>query len=398
MRIGTCTPVEFEADLGFYNRDTGLLSRGFQMAGYDSISIMPGLARSNDPSDLVRCSQACLEDSKWWKSLGLDLVILYAWGNPRYRPIAKAIRAASIILIQNLDCAVFPSPYTDISQWLDCKFKLFKIGGPTKRILHLAGLTIRDFLPLAFESCRLDMIAESDLVSCVSPQAKQSLSKLLRALKRSEISNKTIVLPHPVSPIMNYRGEIKSNTLMVVGRWRPEDHAQKNPSGTLKAVQEFLKRHPSWNAKIIGRSSMDLAKTFTNEWDSALLKRVIFISHIAHQELREVLAYSKVLLCVSNFESFHIASAEAVCCGCSIVVPRHPLLNSTAWFTTMASGTMAKSHTVSDVADAIDLEINQWANGFRDPATMSAKWQEQLHADKITWNLLNDINCKSLFF
>jgi hypothetical protein len=391
MRIGTCTPIDFEADIGFYSRDTGLLCRGFQIVGHDSISIMPGTARPNDPRDLVRCSHTCLEDSEWWKSLSLDLVILYAWGNPRYRPIAKAIRTASIVLIQNLDCAMFPSPYTDFEQWLNCVIKFLNIEKSTKKRLRLVGRSIRDFFPFMFENRRLDMIAESDFVSCVTPQAKESFINHLSALKRPQIGTKTIVLPHPVSPLMKYCGETKTNTLVVVGRWSLEDHAQKNPSGTLKTIHEFLKRHPSWNAKIIGRSSMDLTKTFTNDWDSAFLKRVSFISHIAHQKLREVLAYSKVLLCVSNHESFHIASAEAVCCGCSIVVPRHPLLNSTAWFTTMASGTMAKSHAVSDVADAIDLEINQWANGFRDPATMSAKWQEQLHADKITWRLLNNI-------
>jgi glycosyltransferase involved in cell wall biosynthesis len=391
MRIGTCTPLEFEADSSFFSRDTGLLCRGFQMAGHDSISIMTGTAKPNDPSDLVRCSHECLEDSEWWKNLSLDLVILYAWGNPRYRPIAKAIRGASVVLIQNLDCAVFPSPYTDFEQWLNCIFKFLKIENSIIKKLRIGARAIRDFFPFAFETGRLDMIAESDFVSCVTPQAKESFINHLNALERPQIGNKTIVLPHPVSPLMNYCGETKANTLVVVGRWSQEDHAQKNPSVTLKTIHEFLKRHPSWNAKIIGRSSMDLIRTFTNDWDSAFLKRVSFTSHIAHDELRKVLAYSKISLCVSNFESFHIASAEAVCCGCSIVVPRHPLLNSTAWFTTMASGTMAKSHAVSDIADAIDLEINQWANGFRAPATMSAKWHEQLHADKITRNLLNNI-------
>ena len=203
MRIGTCTPVDFEADIGFYSRDSGLLCRGFQILGHDSISIMPGIARPNDPRDLVRCSHTYLEDSEWWKNLSLDLVVLYAWGNPRYRPIAKAIRRASVVLIQNLDCAMFPSPYTDFEQWINCVIKFLNIEKSTKKRLRLVARSIRDFFPFLFENRRLDMIAESDFVSCVTPQAKESFINHLSALKRPQIGNKTIVLPHPVSPLMN---------------------------------------------------------------------------------------------------------------------------------------------------------------------------------------------------
>jgi len=110
MRIATCTPVDFDADTHFFGRDSGLMCRGFQAAGHDCVVIMPGKPTTNDAPDLVRTTRENLENPAWWKSLEIEAVLLYAWGDPRHLQIAKAIRKAGIFLVQNLDSSGIDSP------------------------------------------------------------------------------------------------------------------------------------------------------------------------------------------------------------------------------------------------------------------------------------------------
>src|SRR5688572_23883490 len=117
MKVATCTPVDFEADEHFFGRDSGLMCRGFQEIGIECVSVMPGDPRAEDPADLVRADLDELSDPAWWCSQGVELVLLYAWGDPRFVNVAAAIRSAGIRLVQSLDTAGLTTPYGDIREW-----------------------------------------------------------------------------------------------------------------------------------------------------------------------------------------------------------------------------------------------------------------------------------------
>lgn len=390
MNIATCTPVSFEANAHFFSRDTGLLCRGFQQIGHESIVIMPGTPKDDDPSDLVRCSFEQLEDAAWWETMQLDMVVLYAWGDPRYIKIARAIRQCGVILVQNLDTAGILSPYADLYSWWISKLANLALSQTSMQRCREIAKGIRDFFPRAFETKRLKMIADSDYVAAVSPPAADSIAAYAEAFGCTDIVKKIIVLPHPVSTLMRYNGEEKVNTIVVVGRWKHRDEAQKNPEGTIFAIHEFLLQCTNWDVKIIGSGALRLAR-LTHTWNQQLRDRLHLIEYLPHPDLVKELVAAKVSLCASNFESFHIASAEAVCCGCSIVVPNHPLLASTSWFTTLDSGTLANSHKPEDVAHAMISESVLWRNGNRDAYTIASKWQERLHVQSIAEKLIDSL-------
>lgn len=386
MRFATCTPIAFSGEPRFFTRDTGLLCRGFQQAGLDCVVVMPGDKNPGEPDDLIRCSVFELVSTTWWKNSGIDVVILYAWGDPRYLPVAKAIRNAGIQLIQSLDTAGLYSPYADFKQWLQSSLSELALPQPPlSRARRLARMG-RDLFPSIYERRRLVMLDECDHLAAVSPPARDSIEAYLLGLGRAEIAKKLTVIPHPVSSTMLYRGEEKQKKVLVVGRWGPADSAQKDPDLTLEVLCLFLGKHSDWKAEIIGPEALSLEKKVIH-LNAAVRSRLAFRNFVQHNELRNLYAHSKVLLCASRFESFHIASAEAVCCGCSVVVAAHPLLASTTWFTHANSGTVARRRSRKAIFRALLADAELWEAGKRNPEGISSHWQKRLLSDHIPYSI-----------
>lgn len=103
MKWYTCTPVPFKGDHTFFSRDSGAFCKAFQRIGLESRAIMPTPVQEGDDPDLIRTEYANLEDAAWWKSLGIDGLVLYAWGTGKYLPIARAIHDAGIFLVVYMD-------------------------------------------------------------------------------------------------------------------------------------------------------------------------------------------------------------------------------------------------------------------------------------------------------
>ncbi len=388
MKVATCTPVDFTADEHFFGRDSGLLCRSFQQIGAECVSIMPGTATPEDAKDLIRGTPEKLANPNWWRSIGLDLVVLYAWGDPRYLAIARAIRQAGIQLIQSLDTAGLGSPYSDWSEWLASSWGMAAVPQPLSTRLRYFAKAARDFFPAVYEKSRLEMIDTSDLVTSVSPPALDSISRYARSLGFPQVADKAALVPHPVAPLMRYDGGEKQNRVLVVGRWEASDAGQKNPEALIAALKDFLTRNTGWTAEVVGRNSSGL-RTLCGDWSQGLLDRLVLTPATSRQELLAKYCRSKILFCPSRFESFHISSGEALCCGCSVVVGAHPLLASTSWFTTESSGTLAANRGASALAMALEEEARNWAKGARKAGGISSLWIPRLHGPEAARMLLD---------
>jgi glycosyltransferase involved in cell wall biosynthesis len=373
MRVATCTPVDFPADAQFFGRDSGLLCRGFQAAGHEAVVVMPGVRGPDDAADLVRCGYQDLESESWWRALGVDLVVLYAWGDPRYRATAEAIRSAGICLVQSLDTAGLTTPYGNTREWWQCFIGMLAAPRPASSKLRLLTKTIRDLCPSLYETKRLAMIDICDRLAVVSAPAAQSIADYARALGYPRIATKTLIAPHPVSPLMQPPAEAKQPMVLVVGRWFAEDTAQKDPRLTMAVIGDFLKARPAWTAEVVGRGC-DSLNPFTRGWEPETRSRLTLTEALPREELVSRYQRSRILLCCSRFESFHIASAEALCCGCAIVVADHPLLASTTWFTTRDSGTLAPRRTTAALTAALLEETGAWDAGRRNPSGIAGRW------------------------
>jgi glycosyltransferase involved in cell wall biosynthesis len=371
----------------FFGRDTGLLCRGLEMAGVESCVIMPGQRSEEDDPALVRCDLEDLSSVDWWKRQGLDAVVLYAWGDPRYLAIATAIREAGVFLIQSLDNAGMYTPYSDLSNWWRIRAGMImvpqKLEGRLKSILRV----FVDLCPFIYDRKRTEMLRVSDRIGVVSPGALEVTSGFLKTHGDGGLADSIMLLPHSVRPRFIYRGEKKEKRVLVVGRWTREDHSQKNPQATLQAIRVLLQSRPDWSAEIVGRDAETL-RSFTGSWTDEESSRVTLTGNLTHEELEARYGAAMIHLCGSRHESFHIASAEAVCSGCSVVVGDHPLLVSTGWFVSENSGTLASSRRGADLGLALIEEASNWEDGKRDPQSISESWCQRVHADKVAGKIV----------
>lgn len=362
-RIYTCTPVAFHADRGFFIRDSGLLCTTLRALGAESRAVMPLPAYADDEAGAnprqLRVPYEQLESADWWRSLHLDGLVLYSWAAPRYTRIARAVQAAGVRLVIHLDATE--------------DFRRVVPGGdaPLRRFVS----TLKEWLQ---NRRRARHLRCADAVTLSAAVAEKLAQKRVFC---GIFPEKTVVMPCPVSPAMTYDGTPKENLILCIGRWK--DAWQKRPQMLMRTLELFY-ADPACTAttEIYGSLTEEL-----RSWHAALPEavrgRIRLIGYVDNDVLRAAYRRARICLCTSRFEGTHIVSAEAVCCGCSIVTPhRSGQLTVVEGYTAHQSGTVAAADTPAALAAAVAAECRAWESGGRNPAAIAAAWQPYLHADQ----------------
>lgn len=383
LRWFTCTPVAFGGGPDFFARDSGLMSRGFQALGCESRAVMPGAPQAGDEVDLIRTDYANLESADWWRSHQLDGVVLYAWGRPKYRKVATAIREAGVFLVLNQDNGGLISPLAGFRGWLD---EQWIMADNWRSFLKLVtrGLTIG---LLATDPLRACHLKQGNVIACVSPAAAEHYRKLCRIYGGGGLAKRVVFLPHPVEPNFNYNTSAtpKSRQVVCVGRW--QDHLQKRPRLMQAVLQQLVENDITVRVEVIGTLTPEL-----HDWHHSLgsgaQERVYLRGRLDREQLAGVLRDSQVFYSPSAYESFGIAAGEALCCGCSVVAGRSVSMASFEWFVAMDSGRLAVPNDVQGHLQALRTELACWDEGQRDSQAIARKWGKALHANEVATQVL----------
>ncbi|XBD74955.1 hypothetical protein ABFY27_02880 [Akkermansia massiliensis] len=249
MKWYTCTPVPFKGDHTFFSRDSGAFCKAFQRIGLESRAIMPTPVQEGDDPDLIRTEYANLEDAAWWKSLGIDGLVLYAWGTGKYLPIARAIHDAGIFLVVYMDSSglFFPWQYwlpIAENMWTRDVFARGKIRGTAFFLLRL----LKQHTWNLASRGRRKHLDQGDMVAFPMPAAVKSIQDR-EWLYGKSIVRKLALIPNPISSTCRYAGE-KRNIIMAVGRW--DDLLYKRPFLLMATLEQALPRAPHWEAEIYG--------------------------------------------------------------------------------------------------------------------------------------------------
>lgn len=387
----TCTPKHFVGDAAHMARDTGLLSQGFCLAGFRSRPMLPAPACKEDDPRILRVDPpAAMFDPEYWGGLGAEGVVLYAWGVPQYTGIAKAIKDAGLRLLVHLDSAGLMSPLVDGWSYSALVFRRYwheagPLLGPMKGLLSVA----RSSIPRVMDLPRLDHMALGDVVGCVSPIACERIRRFCLHYNRGDIVAKVALILHPVSPLMRWDGTPKEKQVCIVGRWTRGDWV-KNPSLMVNTLGLILARHPDHRAVAVGTTDY-LVKNLVRQLPAQIRNRLILTGRLSQPEVSAIYRTSRISLCTSFSESFHISSAEAICAGCSVASYASTYLPNLPYYASEHSGTIAASRTPELLAHAVSHEIEQWDAGNRDPAAISAFWTSRLHADKVATTIVEAI-------
>jgi glycosyltransferase involved in cell wall biosynthesis len=387
MRIFTGTPCNFDGTQDFFARDSGLTARGFNRIGVESGSITLGPPKPGDLSLMRRASRTELESPDWWGSLALDGLVFYTWGNPLYRRMVLAAMTAGIPVAQVADQQGFISPLADwhahltaekAHYWHHPRWK--QIVRTILKLPYTAGARIflRD-LPNA------RMIATSNLFLTATPSATLRYQRFLRRAGYSRSTAHVQFCPIPVNFHFLHDPHVgKAEEVIAVGRW---DSVQKRTPLLMRTIALSLAQRPSILFRIFGRATDEL-----NAWHASLPEslrnQVRLEGLVPNNELVAGYQSARCMLVSAAYEGCHNASAEALCCGTTVVACRSPFLGALEWHAGSSSGTLADSPTAEALSAALLNELAAWDAGRRDPVRISTEWTATMHPDRVAERIL----------
>lgn len=361
-RIYTFTPRAFVANQVFWSRDTGLINRTLRKAGVESKCIMPlpWYDGDEEKDHLIRASREQLLSAEWWKALNLDWVILYTWADPRYTSIVRAIRRAGIRTLLHMDRGAV----------------LFRAYDPSKCLLANLYYRVKDTVLNMLRNRQMMMV---DVLSLSQPLADAHLQSRCYS---SRLQNKIRIFPCPVAPHFVYDGTPKAERVVCVGRWSDEEIDEvKRPSFLREVAERFVEQDKRGVFEIYGQCGQSMS-----DWYGALpdekKQRIFLKGRTPNHELKEVYCRAMISICPSRSESTHIASAEALNCGASIVTSCRESLTVLHWYISMGAGTVSEADTPEAFARAIHTELDCWRRGERNPERIAAHFNQIFHVDK----------------
>ena len=280
-----------------------------------------------------------------------------------------------------------------------------RIAYPLQRHYHrvplLERLTIRNMISAAywrlpFKSLKrrkhaavaAEITKQIELSSAAiieSPDALANLNYFLAAWGRSDLIKKTHFIPNPVTPEF-VEGEIckKDNIAVTHGRW--DDFTVKNTGVMVETVVEFLTQRQEYRFIIFG-SGTDQVKKLLEVAPQNVRDRITIQGFVEHRNVKDMLENAKLLFVPSRWESFSIASAEALCTGCSIVGTPAEALR----YLSMQglSGSIAATFDKEAILAALLQDATKWDNGKYDPEKIAAFWRPILDRKTVAKSIEN---------
>lgn len=387
MRIFTGTPCNFDGTEDFFARDSGLTARGFERIGVESASITLGPPKPGDLPMMRRASRAELESPDWWRALGLDGLVFYTWGHAQYRHMVRAAMTAGIPVAQVADQQGFISPLADWPAHVSAEEAHYWHHPRWRRVARtLLKLPYSTTLRIPFRDLpAAKAIAASDLFLTATPSATARYKRFMRRVGMADSARRIHFAPIPVNFHFRHDPSVsKEQEVIAVGRW---DSVQKRTPLLTKTIAAALKKRPGIRFRIFGRVTEEL-----EAWHGSLPEshrtNVHLEGLVSNTELVKAYQSARCMLVSSAYEGCHNASAEALCCGASVVACRSPFLGALEWHTGSASGTLAASPSAEDLSQALLDELAQWDLGNRDAGRISREWTAIMHPDRVAIRIL----------
>jgi glycosyltransferase involved in cell wall biosynthesis len=370
-RILCALPLPYGPNWGFWTRDAGLMVLTLRDMGYDAWLVALGDA-STDTSNrpVLAVALGDLSRPEGWQAQRPDAVVLSTGSSPRHDAMRRAALTATPRVVERLDtdgirsARLFPRPYfiRAMGGYLDRRPARGRWLAP---IVAAARTALLYAFPRLMDVRMVKTMRQLPAVIAESPIAADRIQQMF--LTFSGAKHHVAMIPHPVNEnVLNYNETEKENQIISVGRW---DSFQKDYPLLREVLQGFLERHPDWRGVVVGggvpeedRIPRDDARAWRN--------RLTFHAHLNHEQLAQEYNRSKIYLMVSRYESFCIAAAEALCCGCSVVGSSD--VPTSYYFAEKESGRVASPRTLTTLLQALDAEVESWANGKRKPGEIAA--------------------------
>ncbi len=316
-----------------------------------------------------------------------DVVIFYSWLSHSFNEYLKDIKRLNKKIILKLDS---DGRFGVTNEPKNRRSSYYVKNNPFSR--STLGYIHRIIFPKFQQNeyaQKIEQIDISDAVVIESPDAANNLSFFLSKNSRPDLINKIHVIPNPVTPdIIDSKIKNKENIIVSVGRW--DDIAPKNPEGLIQTLNKFLSFKENWRALVIGPGE-NVIKQYIDKFNisNSVKQRINVTGSLPHEKIRDYLLKAKIFFMPSRWESFGIAAAEGVCCGCTVVGSP---IESLRYLTLQGfSGNVSYSWDIDAMFGTLVYESNRWENNEIDYINIANYWKEKLNRQSIAKEFLKVI-------
>ena len=375
----TAIPLPYTGGDAFWGRDAGLTCLGMRGLGVNCRFVALGPESQPADAPAILTSFDNMQRADWWKQWQAEAVLFNCWAAPRYEPVSRAIREAGSKLIVRLDTDGVTSSRTHFREYLSKMYCGFhEERKPAAALQALAKALLFRLCPSVHDDKVLRHLRHADCIAIESPRALQRYEQYLAACGAPELGAKLRVIPHPVAEIFRHDpGVPKERRLVAVGRW---ESIFKDTPLLVRTLVQVLRREPDYCATVIG-SGADLVERLLARRGADVRARIEVRPRVPQAQLVAEYQRAQIIVVSSRSESFHIAAASALCCGCSVVGPES--IPSLAWFASEGGGSLGASRTAENLAAAARAEIVAWREGRHDPKQISARWTNLVTAEAV---------------
>jgi glycosyltransferase involved in cell wall biosynthesis len=367
------------------SKDPGLIARALADAGYE-VTVYCRESRNGEEKAKAKAAPAALpftirlisraefNSGDFWRAENNETVIIYSWLSLRYSRLIRLLKANGSKVILKLDSdgrLIYPAipTYLRARAWKRTLISFF---------VYLIRLAQWYIFPRTVSWRRIKQIELSDALIIESPRAAYNLQESLAFWKKEGLSSKIWTIANPVLDLDNLGNNFhpsrqderkKSATIISVGRWTDR---RKNGRGLAEALM-LLTGHSTWNIILIGQGSVRLKDKIHKKNPNL---EISALENVPHQEICRYLNRAKIFLASSLSDSFNLAAAEALCCGCSLAGTP---IESFYFFTADNQyGSIAADFSGPRLAEALEKEIKKWENDIYSSEDTAKYWQHKL--------------------
>ncbi|NBS54472.1 glycosyltransferase [bacterium] len=338
VRILLYTDLKVSASTLFWHRDLGLLTKAFRDLGHDAWLVVhpafktPPKTKSPTPKTskkpAIWASPNDVRNPAWWQSHKPNLVILGLWTRPKYDPVRRAALSATPCVIERADSDGMRTASCGLSTYARRRYDYFRdrsSSWPGWLSIPTAGFYVFTQILLSpWIEYRLKKTL--NLIPCLTLETPQSLRRW-RDLARRIGADPTRMrfVPNAVQThFFHTKSSVhKKNQTISVGRW---ESYQKNLPALRQRLNTYLEDHPNWLSWVVG-SGLPAQSGHP---------RIRYLPPLPPKKLARLMQESKLFLFSSRYESFCLAAAEAMSCGCRVLGPAG--LDATRFYKGLFSG------------------------------------------------------------
>jgi len=320
MRILLHTDLTIRSEALFWHRDLGLLTKAFRELGHDAwLVVHPKSEAARHPppatchGPVIWASASDVRNPSWWQSQKPDLIILGLWTRPKYDPIRRAALSATPRIIERADSDGMRTASCGLRTYARRRYDYFRdlLGSwPWWLSIPIAGIyALLQILLTPWIEYRLQKTLRLiPYLTLETPQSLRRWKALARRIGADPLCLRFV--PNPVQTrFFHTKASVrKRNQTISVGRW---ESYQKNLPALRRRLATYLAAHPSWQSWVVG----------TGLPAKSGHPQICFSPPLPPQKLARLMQESKVFFFASRYESFCLAAAEAMACGCRVWGP-----------------------------------------------------------------------------